>query len=381
MKIGIITFWWSEDNYGQLLQCYALQKYLRDIGHKAYLIQYNPEKEIYKSRIMAKILKAINPIKLVAFIKFKLYCVSINKESAKHPRNFGEFREKHISFSEKSYSFYSELKDIPPEADIYIVGSDQVWNFNENSQKAIMNVNFLNFGCSDIKRISYAASFGKEKLEDSVVHEIAPLLKKFTFVSVREKSGLDICKQCGIDSAEWVPDPTMLLEADAYRALYEDEDIVEVNRPYCLLYLLGNEFNFSIEDIYDWARRKNVEIIYIIGNILLDTYKADKFKKNFATIPEWIHLIEHAECVITNSYHCSIFSLLFGKRFGVIPLAGKDLGMNSRFVSLFELFQTGERFLKSDFSILDKCIDHQGISALFRNMRNSCKLNDILQQS
>jgi hypothetical protein len=70
MKIGIMTFWWSDDNYGQLLQCYALQKYLRDAGHDAYLIRYYPKNDYLNAPLWAKALKAFNPVKLIHFVYY-----------------------------------------------------------------------------------------------------------------------------------------------------------------------------------------------------------------------------------------------------------------------------------------------------------------------
>ena len=79
----------------------------------------------------------------------------------------------------------------------------------------------------------------------------------------------------------------------------------------------------------------------------------DQRKKFFATIPEWLYLVDNAEYVITNSFHCGVFSVIFRKRFGVVALSGKDAGMNERHESLFEMTRTGDRFLKNDFDVLD----------------------------
>jgi len=371
-----MTFWWSEDNYGQLLQCYALQKYLRDMGHDAYLIRYDRRRD-FKLSVGRKILKASNPVKLYNFFKRKIID---RKERRDNLRDFEEFRNKHIKQSERKYYYYKELVESPPVADIYIVGSDQVWNLYGvpvNKAMNIINAYLLNFGNTAIKRISYAASFGKEKgeLDNDFINIFTLLLKNFNYVSVRERAGLDICKQCGIDGAEWVPDPTILLDADMYRSLYRDEEIIKkTDKPYCFLYLVGNEFNLSIGAIYDWARRKRMEIVYVTGNS-----RGDKHEKTYATIPEWIYFLEHAEYVITNSYHCTIFSLLFRKEFAIVPLSGKSAGMNSRFDTIFQLFGIENRYISVDFSVFDRAIDWQMISNALQNIKSSCKFNTILQ--
>ena len=375
MKIGIMTFWWSNDNYGQQLQCFALQKYLRDAGHDAYLIRYDPRNDYIKKPPWKKALKVLNPLWLHRYLLNKRKKLMLEKTY--NLRGFEKFRSKYINQSEKVYYSYYELKENPPEADVYIVGSDQIWNPNSYpSIERQSGAYFLDFGNSLVKRISYAASFGKNELENDFVRFISPLLQKFYYVSVREKSGLSLCKQCKIENAEWVPDPTMLLDVDVYRSLYEKEPFKKPSKPYCFFYFLSNECDFSVKTLYAWAKKKNIDIIYVSAGL-----RIDKYKKNYATISEWIYLLENAEYVITNSYHCSVFSLLYRKKFGVVPLSGKNVwaSMNTRIDSLFELFQIKERYIHSDFSVLETEVDWQSVSNIFQNLRNSCRLIDAIK--
>lgn len=91
MKIGILTFWWSEDNYGQQLQAYALQRYLRDAGHDAFLIRYNYENDLGRTNIFVRILKTLNPIILFKFFVQKKRITDSKKENELHSRHFCEF--------------------------------------------------------------------------------------------------------------------------------------------------------------------------------------------------------------------------------------------------------------------------------------------------
>jgi hypothetical protein len=379
MKIGIMTFWWSNDNYGQLLQCYALQKYLHDAGHDAYLIRYDPRNDYIKTPLRRKVINAFNPLKLYKFIYYKLkkYMVYERIEKANDLRKFDSFRKQYIQQSEKIYYSYNELIEDPPEADVYISGSDQVWNpdllFFRGTRNQV-KAYFLDFGNIEKKRIAYAASFGMEKVADDFAREITPLLKKFDYVTVREKSGLNICRQVDFDKAEWVPDPTMLLKASDYRSLYTSETIREIKKSYCFLYMLGNTHDFSIRAIYDWAKGNNLEIVYVTGNL-----QHDKYEKMYATIPEWLYLIDNAEYIITNSFHCSLFSLLFQKRFGIIPLTGRHSGMNSRFDSLFEIFGINQRFIDTSFVALDADIDWNKTGDTFKHIQDSCNLLAYIQ--
>jgi polysaccharide pyruvyl transferase WcaK-like protein len=354
MKIGIMTFWWADDNYGQLLQCYALQKYLRDVGHDAYLIRYDPRNDYVKTPLWRKIIKGLSPVKLSLYIWHrykKMFLKEINQR-----RRFNEFRDKYIKQSEKIYCSYDELVSDPPDADVYIVGSDQVWNtFSlslEQSKKQI-KAYFLYFGKPEIRRIAYAASFGKETISNELVKEISPLLKHFNYVSVREKSGAAICRQCGVN-AEWVPDPTLLLNANEYRILYKTEQQEKPEKPYLFLYILNNKIDFPIKSMYQWAAKKRLDVIYITGNAQYDHYK-----KIYATIPEWLYLIDNAEYVVTNSFHGAVFSLVFNKKFGIIPLKERFAEMNNRFDSLFKIFGIDKRFIDDSLDILDAHIDSQ----------------------
>ena len=371
-----MTFWWSEDNYGQLLQCYALQKYLRDLGHDAYLIRYDARNDGI-TPLCKKIFKAFNPIKLCKFILVRNRLKYDKLEKQKNPREFEKFRKKNINQSQKLYKSYFELKENPPEADIYIVGSDQVWNINSNRfPNDKTRAYCLDFGDSSIKRIAYAASFGKTQLDNLSISQFTPLLKRFNYISVREESGIGLCKKCSIENAELMPDPTLLLNIEIYRSLYKGEEIRKPDKPFCFLYLLGNEYSFSIKDIYNWAKTMGLEVIYVTGNL-----QHDKFKKQYATIPEWIYLIEHAEYVITNSYHCSIFSLLFKKTFGVIPLKGGYKGMNTRFDTLFNLFKIKKQYINNDInhSFQGEQIDWNIIDIRQKQIINSCKLNMVIE--
>lgn len=357
MKIGILTFWWSQDNYGQLLQCYALHKYLTDLGHDSFIINYNNTKELSNINKKAlikkiyKIYKIFNIKKLVAIFSEIKTNRKISVERKINNRNFDLFRNSYLRFSDCRYDSYEQLKLNPPEADLYIVGSDQVWNFNVYNSKSIskmINVYFLNFGIPEIKKISYAASWSMSYLSKDLQNRISPLINNFSFVSVREKSGIDLCVQCGYKNAVWVPDPTLLNSLDIYRSLY-DKECISKGYKYIFLYLLNNPFNFDIDKIYQFAKDNNLEVLYVTGNGLLD-----EREKKYLSIPQWLFYIENAEYVITNSFHCALFSTIFHKQYAVIPGAEKIVGMNERFVSLFELFKIEDRYLDEDFSVLKK---------------------------
>ena len=198
---------------------------------------------------MEKILKGLNPYLLFRHIKHTIRTQKLQKEEMNNSRHFDDFRSKYIVQSKMLYSSYQELKQNPPEADVYIVGSDQVWNFSFygsdfKHKKPGIHVYMLDFGSPNTKRISYAASWSVTSLEKRLVEEIQPLLAKFDVVSVREKQGLELCRQCGRNDAQWVCDPTLLLDAQVYRNLYQQEVPLDlIKGKYLFLYMLNNNCN------------------------------------------------------------------------------------------------------------------------------------------
>jgi hypothetical protein len=116
-----------------------------------------------------------------------------------------------------------------------------------------------------------------------------------------------------------------------------------------LLYFLGNECDFNLKKVYDFAEKKSLQVVYVPGNS-----QRDRRKKFYATIPEFLWLVDNAEYVVTNSFHGSVFSTIFRKKFGVLKLSGKVRGMNQRLESLFELRRMKVRYIENDFSILDE---------------------------
>lgn len=193
MKIGIITFWESQENYGQLAQACALQIYLERKGHTPFLIRYDKSYEVNRLKPgKMEMLQQLNWNKLfdVRAVSQKLKNM-ITTAAPPVDRNFKEFREDFLKVDHHRYHSYEELKANPPEADLYITGSDQVWNHCYTGNPKPF---FLQFGSPDAKRAAYAASFGHKELPLSILNEYEQYLKSFAAIGVREKSGVALCK-------------------------------------------------------------------------------------------------------------------------------------------------------------------------------------------
>lgn len=335
MKIGILTsFWFTEDNYGSVLQSYALSTYLKEKGHDVILIRYVLTKD-KKLPFKKRILKYLNVLNLIEYVKNICVSLFMNKKNKK--RRFQDFKSKYICYSDNIYYSYEDLERDCPNCDCYIVGSDQVWNFYGVPlvyTKKTVRAFLLDFGNIKAKKIAFAASFGNSELTKDFRTYMNPLLKKIDYISVREKNGNKILKEMGIDS-DWVLDPVFLLDKNKYRNLF----IKEREKKYIFVYLLSNKSDFSMAKLKKFARKNNLNIIYVTGN-----QKFDFRKKEYPSIQKWLEYIFNAKYVITNSFHCSAFSILFNVPFLIVPQS-RYLNQNDRFESLFEYFELSERYL------------------------------------
>lgn len=358
MRIGIITCWNSSDNYGQLLQCYALQTLLRSWGHDAFLIRYAPvwEKKPLFMRIFANLQDPQRILRYLPFPtsqrKIALRAKKLKNENKRLNvlRRFDEFREQYLSMTEKIYCSYEELSNNPPDADIYIAGSDQVWH-DPYSQKAIYGW-FLQFGDNKVKRLSYAASIGRN-LEKWEIPLFRQFLSRFDAISVREDSAREFCHKQGFNVQVCI-DPTMLLKVNHYRELAIP--LIE-NNSYAFIYVLNVETtdDFYWEQIKDYISKENLSIKSVSAT---GYYPAlDSFGENvnlLATIPEWLSYINGARCVFTTSFHGMVFAILMHRPFLVIGLKGSLSQSNIRIVSLLTALGIPERIYNPQLLLSDQ---------------------------
>lgn len=340
MRIGIVTLWTSDDNYGQLLQCYALQKYLRLQGHEAFLIRYTYSRLLI---VLAKTL--LFPIVyIISFFvskeKYRICKYCQEKKLQKHnsllnrQRQFVFFRKTYLSVSDKIYHSLSALQRNPPAADIYICGSDQIW---ASILKPYADPYFLNFGNEATKRIAYAPSAGGRCYSQQEKDRISQLLMRFTAISVRDSATKNLCFDCGRQDAFITVDPTLLLPVTEYQKLLSKDCNYETS--YIFIYALNvfssAELHWEEIESYVKSRQLDVHIVYGSGYCsareLLPQYCGMQ-----ATIPEWLSLVAHASCIVTTSFHGVVFAIKMNKPFLVILLEGKFSAGNIRIISLLQ---------------------------------------------
>ncbi|TRZ46026.1 polysaccharide pyruvyl transferase family protein [Robertkochia solimangrovi] len=366
MKIGILTFWESKNNYGQILQLYALQCILQRLGHDPFVIKYH-RVPVAENRTLMDRLRNVN---ILDSIKYRFAGNDRNKAALlDERRSFFDFKNENLIFGKSEYFHVEELKQNPPQADGYIVGSDQVWNHTFSSP---VNAFLLGFGSDKIKRISYAASFGINE-QDSVTQELFKIhLSKFNAISVREKSGTDIVGNIGLNS-DWVIDPTMLFNRLEWVDLLKLNTIGENpldKKNQIFLYTLGNSKIVDRNKFVHYAKNlKGFSLIHAAAN-------DDLSGSSYPTIEQWVYYISTSALVITTSFHGMLFCILNNTNFVILPNTGHAQGMNERITSMLGILNL-EDHLMSQFntgqmnSILNKNIDWNHINEKLDRFRAS----------
>lgn len=337
MKLGIITQPLSL-NYGGILQAYALQRILSSLGHDVSIV--SKKKREYKE-----------PHGLEAYLRYSKRIVfrrlglsdspvfierELNKQWLIVSENTRQFIRKFLHI--KEVTSYSEL--MPDSYDGYIVGSDQVWRPAYNN----LYDTYLYFtdGWS-VKRIAYAASFGTDEKEYTAeqIKICKSLIQRFDAVSVREDSGVGLCREYFNVNAHHVLDPTMLLKKEDYVKIIEENGIDQSE---------GDMFVYMLDPSEDKTALSNriaeeKHLVPFSVKTMNDYKYASIEKRSLPSVEQWLRGFFDAKFVVTDSFHGCVFSILFNKPFVVI--GNMERGM-ARFDSLLNIFGLEQRLIKSD---------------------------------
>lgn len=355
MKIGIITFWESNDNYGQQLQCWALQHYLRNKGLEPFLIRqyvWPPEKKGVKAVKQfikdktANFLYSTHLAYLPGVYKYFKFC--LDREACR--RKFPMFRRKHLKMT-RIYNSASKLQKNPPKADVYITGSDQVWNYTM-PPSSLKNY-FLQFGEASTKRIAYAPSIAHADVPEGIKVLFKDYLKSFSAISVRETSAVPLIMDLGYDVCA-VLDPSMLLLGEDYLQMAGGAESKQNVFIYSMNYKSADGIPF--EDIKRYAHDNSLPIIVTPGS----GYEKGKelfsdVEYSYATVQEWIHNMANAELVVTASFHGIVFAILLHSPFIYTPLKGELSSGNNRVQDLLNILGLENRIWKDDASF-ENCV-------------------------
>lgn len=363
-KVGITTFWDTPVNYGQVLQGFALLRVLKDLGYSPFIVRYTMNEEVIAESKLTKIKNILSGRSSIHRFLKRFYYTSEKKID----RGFNDFKNKFMTYSDEFYPSFKSLEWNHPKADIYITGSDQVWGeWGSDNKKKVFLLEFLP---NSVKRISYAASFGRNSIKESEVNLFRNALDKFAAISTREKSGLSICKDLG-HSAQLVADPTLLLNRETWIKTLS-LNCSKGNNKTAFIYLMQNEYTTKLgHKIIRYLHRKGYDIKYVSS-----AYYIDPQSNYNATIEQWLRGILTADIVVTSSFHGTLFSANFNTP--VISLCGKEgkEGQNSRIYSLLDEIGLSNRIL-DEFDenkielMLQEDINWKKVNNIFSDKRNS----------
>jgi hypothetical protein len=305
MKIDIITLHRAQ-NYGSVLQAFALQKQIEKLGHQAYILDYYPERYTNKGllkRLKNKSSRFNNPLVLL-IAKLLIYPSYLKKGI-----QFNKFMH-YLNLEKPSFATNEEGMGRFTDADAYCAGSDQIWNshWNEGVEKAL----FLDFVPKGKLCLSYAASIGLSNIPANEIDETKLLLDKFEFLSLREDKGVELVRELGRTDAVQCLDPTLLMSKEEW-SLYADDSYK--GKEYVLTYNLhhdpeidkcakaiASKYHLQIRNIsYNWHD--------IVRHGHLDWCP---------TVEGFLGLIKNAKYVVADSFHATAFSIIFEKPFVVI---------------------------------------------------------------
>lgn len=320
MKIGILTFHWAT-NYGAVLQCYALQEYLKSLGNEVEIINYKPH--LFDDNVFTF-------LRFRKFLHIGDYLNNCKKEAA-----LNDFRSSRLHQTERIYAC-KDMAYIANRYDAIVSGSDQVVNpsflLNGEGKGTVSPTYFLGFPF-DGKRIGYALSFGCVKYPQECVEIAKPFMAKFDKISTRETTGVKIVKAMGRNDAVVVPDPTLLLSSTEYEKLANDSQVNNFPEIYC----------FFIRHIAE--RKQALKSLTLKGSMLWNNEDVDY------SLEGWLAKIKHANFVITDSFHCMVMCLKLHTPFAVVTELEGNTGMNDRLFTLLGLLDLEYRIVyKGDVS-------------------------------
>jgi len=363
-KIAVLTQPLGK-NYGGILQAYALQVVLKELGHQVWTVdrQHPPENPEHYKRLKLMVKRMI--FKVIFFKPVVVRTWPTKKESDQIYRNNLIFIDQYIRRTEridkpedmtllKKYLF-----------DTYIVGSDQVWRPRYSPYIPHYFLDFVNTDAS-VKKLAFSASFGVDELEytSEQLAVCAPLAKRFDAISVREDSAIKLCHEhFGVNAVQTF-DPTLLLEKEYYEALVHNDNIPKSK---------GSLMSYVLD-----VKPEKMEIIEqvtrISGLTEFSVFPRKVFKKVgkkglqdcvYPPLTAWLRGFMDADYIVTDSFHGTVFSIIFNKPFIAIGNASRGI---SRFTSLLDFFGLGERLVLTDTvlspDVINKPIDWEKVNGL-----------------
>lgn len=369
-KAGIITFHFAH-NQGAVLQCYALQTYLSKLGHAVSVINYRPPYHTVKysawknpflvarSNWKRNSKKRLDKRLIMAARGFARGIIAnIKRTDSLADQKFNAFIEKYLTQT-KLYTSLEELKLDPPKMDAYISGSDQLWN-PELLDYCFDPAYFMDFGFENTKRITYAVSL-KEHYCESEKNQLKKLCSKIDGLCIREGNE-DLVQTLGGDVKVCI-DPTLLLDKQDYEPLESEK---KVNEPYVFVYGFEttDQINEAVKTIAD---KLNLKVIN--GSPKRIKLSGDCRKIYNYSPDEFLSYINHADYVVTNSFHGTAFSIIYKKKFVVVPHTSRG----RRMTELLAKLGIANRIWRDASCPWESDIDYRALSEKLEMLRDNSK--------
>ncbi len=334
-KIGIITYH-KHYNYGTMLQAYALQKKIDDLGYESEIINFKNDMSLSKGKLLALRIKRLG---IYVKNRKKYMIMSRNKKNIeKKNKLFDEFYNTEMKVGTHFYKNTEELMKEPPLYDGYVVGSDQTWNpYASNGPEAF----FLPFVSDSKKKGSYAPSVSVSSLTEMQKEKYKRLLEGFEYLSCREEAGAKIIEEIMERPVRLVLDPTFLLDRNDWKKISMEKKSEE---KYILTYFLGEK-----KEHRNYVKELSAKLQYKIVSIPTTYIEMDDklTEKEWIGPREFISLIENAEIVCTDSFHGMALSINFNKQFYVFCKTDDSIeeSENSRLYNILSLFEISDRMI------------------------------------
>ena len=351
IKVGIITLH-RTSNYGGVLQPFALQSVLEGNGFEVEIIDYYPEANTVLGqlkRLKSKSDKMKNPILYVGALG--AFTISYIKKKIV----FEKYIYKNLNLSKQIYKNLSDLERNIPLADIYCAGGDQVWHGFDKAR-------FFPF-VHNKPIVSYSASFGKDSIDSEIFDKICTELRRFSKVSTREKSGLSLLRSLGREDGIWTLDSTLLWNKKKWMPYISD---TYKGKDYILTYNLHHDGTID-----NFAKELSLKCGLPVYNICMHWFEVYRFGKRIwcPKVEDYLSLFYNANYVIGDSFHGTVFSILFHKKFvSVIPDK-----VGTRIGSILELTKLEQRaFIKNnrpDLDIIEQEIDYDNVDCILERER------------
>ncbi|MFQ9927684.1 MAG: polysaccharide pyruvyl transferase family protein [Anaerobutyricum soehngenii] len=344
-KVGVITLYNNNNNYGGIAQSYAIQRYIESIGYECSIINYKrsrkgvftiPQTQLtgvkrIKNALVRRI-EMVGDVFLKNKIELRKICFAKSREVIPHTDVYDE----------------ENIQNCNKEFDIFISGSDQIW------KPFVLQLPYvLNFVDSKKTKISYASSISQTELSDKYGCFMKKYLEEYKAISVREKDAKDYLEKTIGRKVEWVVDPVLLLSSNEWKEVCNEERIIKEDYIFC--YLLGDR-----KEEREWAKKiskinkkKLVVFSHVEGHCRLYDIGFGDISIYEAGLPEFLSLIRDASCVITDSFHATVFSFLFEKQFYVLPRRNKnsDENMETRLTSVLTQMNLLERKISDTLEV------------------------------